>query len=88
MRKGGCLSKLAVLLAVVLAPTGVSLKAQSWIGSGQEMAPTTDPDPLGLGYSTLESAMNIEPDEVVVQGVSDDALEHGIGGAQGNDESQ
>ena len=39
--------------------------------------------PLGRGYSTLESAMNIELEEVVVQDVSDDALELAAGGAQG-----
>ena len=39
--------------------------------------------PLGLGYSTLESAMNIELEEFVVQDVSDDALELAAGGAQG-----
>jgi hypothetical protein len=32
-------------------------------------------NPYPLGYSTLESAMNIELDEVVGQDVSDDALE-------------
>ena len=32
---------------------------------------------------TLEFAMNIELDEVVVQDVSDDALELAAGGAQG-----
>ena len=36
-----------------------------------------------VGYSTLEFAMNIELDEVVVQDVSDDALELAAGGAQG-----
>ncbi len=36
--------------------------------------------PLGRGYSTLESAMNIELEEVVVQDVSDDALELAAGG--------
>ncbi len=40
-------------------------------------------NPYPLGYSTLESAMNIELDEVVVQDVSDDALELAAGGAQG-----
>ena len=44
---------------------------------------TANPHPLGRGYSTLESAMNIELDEVVVQDVSDDALELAAGGAQG-----
>jgi hypothetical protein len=39
-------------------------------------------NPYPLGYSTLESAMNIELDEVVVQDVSDDALEMAAGGAQ------
>lgn len=34
-------------------------------------------------YSTLEFAMNIELDEVVVQDVSDDALELAAGGATG-----
>ena len=36
-----------------------------------------------VGYSTLEFAMNIELEEVVVQDVSDDALELAAGGAQG-----
>jgi hypothetical protein len=36
----------------------------------------------GRGYSTLEFAMNIELDEVVVQDVTDDALELAAG-AQG-----
>ena len=45
--------------------------------------PTGNPCLLGRGYSTLESAMNIELDEVVVQDVSDDALELAAGGAQG-----
>ena len=36
--------------------------------------------PLGLGYSTLESAMNIELEEFVVQDASDDALELAAGG--------
>jgi len=40
-------------------------------------------NPYPLVYSTLESAMNIELDEVVVQDVSDDALELAAGGAQG-----
>ena len=44
---------------------------------------TANPHPLGRGYSTLVSAMNIELDEVVVQDVSDDALELAAGGAQG-----
>ncbi len=44
---------------------------------------TANPHPLGRGYSTLEFAMNIELDEVVVQDVSDDALELAAGGAQG-----
>ena len=35
----------------------------------------------------MESAMNIELDEVVVQDVSDDALELLAGGAQGGTES-
>ena len=43
---------------------------------------TANPYPLGRGYSTLEFAMNIELDEVVVQDVSDDALELAAGGAQ------
>ena len=42
---------------------------------------TANPHPLG--YSTLESAMNIELEEVVVMDVSDDALELAAGGAQG-----
>jgi len=42
-----------------------------------------NPYPLGRGYSTLEFAMNIELDEVVVQDVTDDALEMAAGGAQG-----
>jgi len=33
--------------------------------------------------TTLESAMNIELDEVVAQDVSDEALERAAGGAQG-----
>ena len=41
-----------------------------------------NPHPLGRGYSTLESTMNIELEEVVVQDVSDDALELAAGGAQ------
>jgi hypothetical protein len=41
---------------------------------------TANPHPLG--YSTLESAMNIELDEVV-QDVSDEALKLSAGGAQG-----
>ena len=45
------------------------------------MALLTNPHPLG--YSTLESDMNIELDEVVAQDVSDDALEQAAGGAQG-----
>jgi len=36
-----------------------------------------------VGYSTLEFAMNIELEEVVVLDVSDDALELAAGGAQG-----
>ena len=44
---------------------------------------TGNPHPLGPGYSTLESATNIELDEVVVQDVSDGALELAAGGAQG-----
>jgi hypothetical protein len=44
---------------------------------------TANPHPLGRGYSTLESAMNIELEEVVVLDVSDDALEQAAGGAQG-----
>ena len=44
---------------------------------------TANPHPLGRGYSTLVSAMNIELDEVVVQDVSDEALELAAGGAQG-----
>ena len=44
---------------------------------------TTNPHPLGRGYSNLEFAMNIELDEVVVQDVSDDALEQAAGGDEG-----
>ena len=44
---------------------------------------TANPHPLGRGYSTLEFAMNIELDEVVVLDVSDDALELAAGSAQG-----
>ena len=44
---------------------------------------TGNPHLLGRGYSTLESAMNIELDEVVVLHVSDDALEQAAGGGQG-----
>ena len=44
---------------------------------------TANPHPTGRGYSTLEFAMNIELEEVVVQDVSDDALELAAGGAQG-----
>ena len=44
---------------------------------------TGNPHPLGLGYSTLGSSMNIELEEVVLQDVSDDALEQAAGGAQG-----
>ena len=40
-------------------------------------------NPYPLGYSTLESDMNIELEEVVVQDVSDDALELAAGSAQG-----
>ena len=36
-----------------------------------------------MGNTTLEFAMNIELNEVVVQDVSDDALELAAGGAQG-----
>jgi len=39
-------------------------------------------NPHPLGYSTLESAMNIELEEVVVQDVSDEALEQAAGGPQ------
>ncbi len=38
--------------------------------------------------TTLESDMNIELDEVVVQDVSDDALELAAGGAQGGPPTQ
>ena len=41
---------------------------------------TANPHPTGRGYSNLEFAMNIELDEVVVQDVSDDALELAAGG--------
>ena len=44
---------------------------------------TGNPCLLGRGYSTLESCMNIELDEVVVLDVSDEALELAAGGAQG-----
>ena len=44
---------------------------------------TANPHPLGRGYSTLEFAMTIELEEVVVQDVSDDALELAAGSAQG-----
>ena len=44
---------------------------------------TANPQPLARGNRTLEFAMNIELDEVVVQDVSDDALELAAGGAQG-----
>jgi hypothetical protein len=44
---------------------------------------TANPHPTGHGYSTLEFAMNIELDEVVIQDVSDDALELAAGSAQG-----
>jgi hypothetical protein len=44
---------------------------------------TANPHPLGRGYSTLESVMNIELEEVVVMDVSDDALELAAGVAQG-----
>ena len=40
---------------------------------------TTNPYPLGCGYSTLEFAMNIELEEVVGLDVSDDALELAAG---------
>ena len=43
---------------------------------------TGNPHPLVRGYSTLEFAMNIELEEVVVMDVSDDALELAAGGAQ------
>ena len=42
---------------------------------------TANPHPLG--YSTLESAMNTELDEVVVQDVSDEALEMAAASGQG-----
>ena len=41
---------------------------------------TGNPCLLGCGYSTLEFAMNIELEEVVVVDVSDDALEQAAGG--------
>ena len=41
------------------------------------------PYPIGRGYSTLEFVMNIELEEVVVQDVSDDALELAGNSAQG-----
>ena len=44
---------------------------------------TANPHPSGRGYSTFELAMNIELEEVVVQEVSDDALELAAGGAPG-----
>ena len=44
---------------------------------------TANPHPLGRGYSTLEFAMNIELEEVVVLDVSDDALELAATAAQG-----
>ena len=43
---------------------------------------TANPHPLGRGYSTLEFAMNIELNEVVVQDASDDALELAASGGQ------
>jgi len=49
---------------------------------------TANPYPLERGYSTLEFAMNIELEEVVVLEVSDDALELAAGGAQGGCYSQ
>ena len=48
---------------------------------------TGNPHQLGRGYSTLGSDMNIELDEVVLQDVSDDALEMAAGGAQGGNDS-
>ena len=39
---------------------------------------------LGVGTQPVEFAMNIELEEVVVQDVSDDALELAAGGALGN----
>ena len=45
-------------------------------------------NPYPLVYSTLESAMNIELEEVVVQDVSDDALELAAGAAQGGNSAQ
>ena len=44
---------------------------------------TANPYPLERGYSTLEFAMNIELDEVVVLDVSDDALELAATGTLG-----
>ena len=44
---------------------------------------TGNPCLLGRGYSTLESSMNIELDEVAVQDVSDDALEMAAASGQG-----
>ena len=44
---------------------------------------TGNPCLLGRGYTTLESSMNIELEEVAVQDVSDDALELAAGAAQG-----
>jgi hypothetical protein len=41
----------------------------------------SQPIPTWALFSTLEFAMNIELDEVVVQNVSDDALELAAGGA-------
>ena len=52
-------------------------------GSFSHRLLTANPHPLERGYSTLEFAMNIELDEVVVQDVSDEALEMAAGGAQG-----
>lgn len=49
----------------------------------KELLLTANPHPLGRGYSTLEFAMNIELEEVVVQDVSDDELELAAVGAQG-----
>ena len=43
---------------------------------------TGNPHPLGLGYSTLGSSMNIELEEVVVMNISDEALELASGSAQ------
>ena len=53
------------------------------LAADRKLSLTANPHPPKCRYSTLESAMNIELDEVVVQDVSDDALEQAAGAARG-----